>query len=319
MRDEEIYKLIQLTKKQGENVNPHWSPDGNKIIFTSNRDGNWHLWVMNADGSNQKRLTNNVSEVKEEEGKWSPDGEKIAFIATPRSGGIPSLWLIKSDGTGMTQLTKENCCSFAWSPDGKKIAFHTRLNEVGELWVIDVYAKSKMKLATQTSWYEKPSWNPDGTYIAFSSKQRESGNTNIWIISVDKDLKTKQLTKTEAVDDNPVWSPDGKKIAFTSNRTGKWDIWVMDGDGSNQKQLTFSEADDLEPIWSPDGKKIALKSLRAGNWDVVVMDSNGNNQTQITVHPADDWNPVWSPDGKKIAFVSLRSGEPDIYVAVLDE
>lgn len=127
-------------------------------------------------------------------------------------------------------------------------------------------------------------------------------------------IEEKQLTTHTAIDDYPAWSPDGKKIVFTSDRSGNFDIWVMDADGSSQKQLTINQELDSHPAWSPDGKNIAFWSERLGNRDIWVMDDEGGNQKQLTVNPSYDYAPSWSPDGTKIAFVSNRSGNFDIWV-----
>jgi hypothetical protein len=127
-------------------------------------------------------------------------------------------------------------------------------------------------------------------------------------------IEKKRLTTHTAIDDYPAWSPDGKKIVFTSDRSGNFDIWVMDADGSSQKQLTINQELDSHPAWSPDGKNIAFWSERLGNRDIWVMDDEGGNQKQLTVNPSYDYAPSWSPDGTKIAFVSNRSGNFDIWV-----
>lgn len=111
---------------------------------------------------------------------------------------------------------------------------------------------------------------------------------------------------------HPAWSPDGSKIAFAASRNGNWDIYVVNGDGSNVTRLTTDPAIDDSPDWSRDGKQIVFSSMRGEGWrDIYVMNVDGTNLKRLTRDPASDYQPVWSPDGRKIAFVSDRAGGGD--------
>ena len=109
-----------------------------------------------------------------------------------------------------------------------------------------------------------------------------------------------------------------KQIIFSSDRTGDWDIWRMNEDGSGQKNLSRSPAQEHFPVWSPDGSRIAFTSDRDGNTEVYVMDANGSNPIRLTDHPDPDTRPAWSPDGRRIAFTSFRDGEGEIYAMNAD-
>lgn len=117
---------------------------------------------------------------------------------------------------------------------------------------------------------------------------------------------------------NPQWSPDGKKIAFRSDRDGKFQIYVMNADGSNLTRLTTTPGDNMVPNWSPDGTQLAFHSNRDGNWEIYVMDADGSNQRRLAANPAEDSHPVWSPDGRRLAFHSNRDGDYDVYVMNAD-
>src|SRR4051812_37262915 len=101
---------------------------------------------------------------------------------------------------------------------------------------------------------------------------------------------------TNVSDSYPMASPDGKKIVFQSNRTGDWEIFVMNFDGSELNQLTHSMGFDGCPIWSPDGTKIAFASERDNDPEIYLMTSDGNNQTRLTNSIGDDSHPHWYPD-----------------------
>ena len=110
---------------------------------------------------------------------------------------------------------------------------------------------------------------------------------------------------------SPLWG----KIAFHSRRTGTYQIYTMNSDGSNQTQITFNEARAAYPMWSPDGRQIVFTRFvggeRDGNEEVYVMDADGSNQRNLTNHPRYDSFPDWSPDGSLIVFASSRNRNPE--------
>jgi len=261
-----------------------------KIAFASERDGNYEIYIMNADGGGLKRLTNNADD--DFFPSWSPDARKIAFES--RRDGNPDICVINADGSERTNLTSDSSRHHvpSWSPDGRKIAFYTLEGDDYEIYVMNSDG-SELRRLTENSVHDMaPSWSPDGMRIAFFSERDQ--NFEVYVMKADGSEQTR-LTDNPARDMSPSWSPDGKRIAFTSNRGGNYEIYVMNADGSGQSRLTNDPANEGNASWSPDGRKIAFVSDRDGNREVYVMNSDGSGQKRLTDNPAADRWPCWLP------------------------
>jgi Tol biopolymer transport system component len=116
----------------------------------------------------------------------------------------------------------------------------------------------------------------------------------------------------------PLTGSGGGVIAFMSERDGNKEIYVMNGDGTDQRNLTNHFWVDTKPNWSPDGRKIAFTSDRDGNSEIYTMNSDGSDLRRLTVDPTVDSQATWSPDGTRIAFVSSRRGNAEVYVMEAD-
>ena len=300
-----------------------------QIIFVSQRDRNAEIYVMDADGGNQRRLTNNPA--SDYAPSWSPDGKRIVFVSN-RDGHVDAngrltseVYVMDTDGGNPRNLTDhpERDSSPSWSPDGKRIAFESDRDADREdphnyeIYVMDADGNNPQNLTNSPEEDRYPSWSPDGKRIVFSAVRdgHFKNNLNITdeIYVMDADGGNQQrLTENRNNDWNPSWSPDSKRIAFQSDRKGdfvKFDIYVMDADGGNQQKLTNHRAWDGSPSWSPDSERIAFWSLRDGNADIYVMDADGGNLQNLTNNPHSDASPVWlnspfpvSPAGKKFTM-----------------
>jgi len=236
-----------------------------------------NIVLMNPDGSNQVGLTNGPC--SNFFPTWSPDGTRIAFTS-----GCETIqaYIINADGSNVVNISisEDDNGWPAWSPDGEKIALRAYKDGISGIFVMDIKTGSVANLAKAGF---DPSWSPDGTKIAFS---RGKG---IGVINADG-------TGLGWITDQgsyPAWSPDGKKIAFCSEKSGNWEIYVMDADGSNQVNLTNNPAHDMDPTWSPDGTRIAFDSDRDGNNEIYVMNADGSNAVNLTNNPASDRDPDW--------------------------
>ena len=283
-----------------------------RIVFSSNRDGNSEIYVMNADGSNQTRLTNHPG--FDGAPVWAPDGQRIAF--TSGRGGNAEIYVMNADGTGVSQLTDTTdgwnepstspfSGSPAWSSDGQRIAFSSNRESVlgSEVYVMNADGTNVARLAPDyvSHWGSSPAWSPDGQRIAFSSNS-EDGGEEIYVMNSDGSNLTR-LTHRYRIDLAPAWSPDGSRIAFMTDvpdpNSGNLGIYVMNADGSHQTWLTGrSSWDDYYPAWSPDGRRIAFQSDRDGNFNIYVMYADGSNPTRLTSHSASDVHPHWTSSAR---------------------
>lgn len=304
-----------------------------KIVFQSNYGGNPEIYIINADGSNLKCLTNDPA--SDRYPVWAPDGSKIAF-QSDRDGNL-EVYVMNSDGHDLRRLTAHHASDWhpVWSPDSNKIAFQSDRDGNPEIYIRDIDRSILRRLTVHSAsdWY--PVWSPDGSKILFQSDR--DGNSEIYIVNADGS-NLKRLTSNPASDCYPSWSPKGNKIFFQSDRDGNLEIYVMNPDGSNLKRLIYSpradrktggastitastrDRDDMAVTYalSPDGSKIAFQSDRDGNDEIYVMNANGDNSIRLTVNPASDKYPRWSPDSTKIVFQSDRDGSPGIYVMNTD-
>lgn len=214
---------------------PTWSPDGQKIAFVSYRNGDvaTQIYVMNADGSGQTRLTNDPT--GNAQPAWSPDGKRIAF--STRRDGNTEIYVMNADGTAEIRLTNTAGDDYwpAWSPDGEKIVYSSG---DGQLYLMNADGTGQTRLTAGSS----AAWSPDGSTIAFSGY-------GIYIMKSDG-TGQRRLSTTN-YDGFPSWSRDGRKLAFMSERSGNWEIFVINADGSGETNITKHPADDFNPAWQP--------------------------------------------------------------------
>lgn len=114
-----------------------------------------------------------------------------------------------------------------------------------------------------------------------------------------------RLTNVISAYPNP--SPDGERVVFQSNRTGRFEIYLMNADGGNLVKLTDRPGENSSPVWSPDGAEIVFAASPEGHSDIYLMTSDGSNVRRLTEDPGDDSHPHWSADGRRIIFNSART------------
>lgn len=264
-----------------------------RIAFVSERDsGDAEIYIMNADGSGEKRLT--ASAGHDWSPAFSPDGTRIAYASSRDAvtQDVHNIYSMDVSGKNVVRLTFNRAWDDfpSWSPDGRRLAFVSTADNNAEIFVMNSDGTDVRRLTYVARDDVEPAWSPDGQRLALSSDR--SGTHQIYIMSVGSQAYT-QVTRAGA-NRHPAWSPDGTRLAFYSDRDGNSEIYVVDLASGSEKRLTHNPAQDEHPTWSPYEDAIAFWSNRGGSTnDVYVMWADGTGVTRLTSSTASDGAPTW--------------------------
>lgn len=260
------------------------------IVFTSNRDGNHELYLMNSNGSYPIRLTENT--VSDRLAVWSPDGSMIAYTSGLTESTDIYIMEINNGISNIQSFAESEDIDSAptWSPDGAMIAFYSFRDGDEEIYALNLLSRALQQLTSNDFVDWAPSWSPSGQHITFVSDR--DGNFEIYVMNSDGSNQ-QRLTHTPAGEFRPLWSPDGRQILFMSERDGNRELYRMNADGSNQIRLTDNNDVDRLPAWSPDGDFIIFVSDRDGNEELYIMDTNGEGIVRLTANNSEDFAPAW--------------------------
>jgi Tol biopolymer transport system component len=263
------------------------------IAFASDRDGNYEIYTMRTDGREVVRLTDGPEQGREpscssaglmlftstavgsgadiwlfgresneatnltaalggdHSGRWAPDGETIAFVSDRH--GSSQLYLMDADGSGQTQLSKQESSveQPSWAPDGSALLFASERDGSWELFSISVEDGSTSRLTEDPAQDWFPAWSPKGDHIAFTSDR--GGSHQIYVMEPDG-TGPRRLTAFPVGAEQPQWSSDGEWIVFVAytghgERLKAREIYMMGSDGRDPIRLTDNVFDDTEPVW----------------------------------------------------------------------
>jgi Tol biopolymer transport system component len=272
-----------------------------KIAFTSYRNGNYpEIWIMNADASNQTRLTNGndiSSGHNDFSPALSPDGTKIAFVSTRDQNGGEEIYLMHADGSNVVRLTNNAYSDRnpAWSPDGAQIAFYSNRDSIGNIFIMSVDGSNQTRLTVNGG--DKPTWSPDGTKIAFVSSRDSNAYSpidNVFVINIGGSDEIRITNEQPGYIYGISWSPVSSRIVYDSivpyNPTpGVPDyysrgLFVINADGTGRTALPVTGAlkNACVPVWSPDGFKIAFSTTRYQPQEIYTVNADGSGLVQLT-------------------------------------
>jgi Tol biopolymer transport system component len=278
-----------------------------RILFHTNRDGNFEIYSMNQDGTNKVRLTNSPQE--DLQPSPSPNGLYIAFWS--RRDGNAEIYIMGADGSGQTNISNQAGDDMmpSWSPDGTRIAYQRKTStSQPNIWVMSVDGTNKRQLTSDdgTVLDDGPSWvGPQK--IAFTSDR--TGDQDVWVMN-DDGTNPVNLTNFSAGvdcgpgstdptrscrDSRPNWNGLISRYVYDANHAGDAEIWTMLADGSAQTRLLSQAGNDFEPRWSPSGARIVFTGALFGNDDVFIMNADGSGVAPLTNNPAGDGGGVFVP------------------------
>ncbi len=254
-----------------------------RIAFISDREGQAAVFIMNADGSDVRRLTHNAGE--DAWPSFSPDGRRLAYQS--RVNGRFQIFVMDADGNNARRLTSDSSDEFpSWSPDGSQIAFSSNRSGETAIYIMNSDGSNARRLTEGPSnnWF--PAWSPDGKALAFIS-DRDGTHGNILLMAPDGSL-LRQLTTNPLFAAKPAWSPDSERLAVFA----EGGFFVMSREGRDVNPVA-GEGED--PCWSPDGRWIAFASRRANQrLQIYLTPPDGSTVARVTNSPAKDWAPTWS-------------------------
>jgi TolB protein len=249
MMDPDGSNQQQLTRFNSLSIQPAFSPDSQRIAFTSYARGNPGIFVFSVDPLRQLPFYNQVASVNETP-EFTPDGKQILYSSS--ASGWAQIYIANTDGSGLRRISSSSAIEVEPKINpktGNEIAFVSGRSGPQQIYRMNLDGADVERLTPGEGEASNPAWNPDGQHLAFSwTRGYATGNFNIFVMDVATRSYV-QLTKSEGRNENPTWAPDGQHIVFMSTRSGRPQIYSMLADGTQVQQLT-RDGTNWSPVWS---------------------------------------------------------------------
>ncbi|MYK16892.1 hypothetical protein F4055_01815 [Candidatus Poribacteria bacterium] len=267
------------------------APTTSKILFTSVRDGNYEVYIMNTDGSHQVNLTQNRAD--DFQAVWAPTGEQILFVSD-RDGGTHDLYLMNPDGSDIRRVFKRkrriNRSNPSWAPDGKQIAYSVRDWNCSRsiIYIATLGKEKEMEFVMDAT---DPAWSPDGSGIACSIEER------LTFVNL-RTRARKQFLPKKAIQwqRHSSWSATSHQLVFSGNnhavpvdrqQRNEWmdknTIFIINRNGTGLRQLV-DEAGPYawSPELSPDGREVLYTQGINGAHQILKINVHSGRRTRLT-------------------------------------
>ncbi len=287
----------RLTQTLDSCDNPRWSPDGRQIVFEREAA----LWLMNADGSNARELTNHPA--KNHHPQWSPDGARIAFYSRRR--GWNHVWTIRADGTDLKQITRGDfdADDLRWTPNSEWLVYCSTREEdllTRGIYFIPSGGGDEIMASPRGCWNGAPQISSDAKTLAYLSDA--DGWFNIYLFDL-RARTTRQFTHltTEIggpffydIDPRggPVFSPEGLRLAYVQHRDAKFDVWIADRTGDHARRISMLDGNYRIVGWADAQTLVVTYDTLAYPPDLWLLSLDGHMEQITNSRLPDMENPI---------------------------
>jgi Tol biopolymer transport system component len=281
------YSIQQVTSSKADEAFPVFSPDGSKIYYQTNENGNWDIAERDLVSGETKLVLHTSAD--EELPFISPDGKEMVYTSN--------------------------------ADDRRPI---DNKFKVREIYIMDFGTGYTKNLTESIADDWLPRYSHNGQFIVFVSERSDlrsvpytEKQSDVYKMESDGDFHLR-LTNDDSNDGGGCFSVDDSKIFFHSNRNGTYDIFVMKADGTlPMTVLGTPESNEVNPFVSPDSIHFVFFSDQGGSYDIYQAKVDGSDLERLTFNPAQNTNPAYSPDGTLVAYHSNQNGNYDIFIVNL--
>jgi len=295
-----------------------WAPDSDAIVASNRLKAAFalRLYRLPLSGGPAKPLTEGLDAAQDVSPAFSPDGRWLAFLRW-EDGATYALWAISQPG-GKPKLLVTSpvpITSFAWKPDSRTIVYGGGPMSTGELREVRVDGHDALAPFVLEGQADQITIAPNGARLAYVLQNLDA---NIWRLPLDgngqkNSRPPEKLFASSREEMDPAYSPDGKSIAFVSNRSGHWNLWMGNADGTGLREFGAQTLLPFHPAWSPDSREIAFDSGASGKGEIWLVNAIGGPPRRLVAMPGGAQVPSWSRDGKRVLFYTTAKGTRQIW------
>jgi len=295
-----------------------WAPDSDAIVASNRLKAAFalRLYRFPLSGGPAKALTEGPDAAQDLSPAFSPDGKWLAFLRW-EDGATYALWAVpQPDGKPKLLVTSPvPITSFGWKPDSRTIVYGGGPMSTGELREVRVDGHDALAPFVLEGQSDQITIAPNATRLAYVLQNLDA---NIWRLPLDRSGQKnshppEKLFASIREEMDPAYSPDGKSIAFVSNRSGHWNLWIGNVDGTGLREFGAETLLPFHPAWSPDSREIAFDSAASGKGEIWLVNASGGTPRQLVAMPGGAQVPSWSRDGTRVLFYTTDKGTRQIW------